>query len=745
MDQARLREYEHRCIQEEPPFCQAACPLNVDARAVCRELRGGREDEALKILLRTLPLPRILTSVCEEPCKRACKRQDLGGSVEMRLLERHCLEHGVPPKSPFLPPGGKKIAVVGSGISSLVATFDLSRKGHSVSVFYGGTLGAELSLLVASEDLEDEIDALKKTKVSFASMSSSSAYTLASLAEAFDGIYLGMDDEKFFPDSPAAFEPVSFATPLPRVFSGGIADTFVERASQGRRAAISIVRNLQGASLTANREREGSHETRLYARIQDIPPHPPVLDDARQEACRCLDCQCLECVKVCRYLQVYGGYPKRYAREIYNNLSVVQGTRAANKMINSCTECGLCAAVCPNGFDMGRLCSEARLEMVRQGKMPPSAHEFALQDMEHASGAAALRPLRPARDTQKDRAEGSTLCFFPGCQLTASDPELVKRVYAFLRNELGNIGIWLDCCGAPARWAGREDLFADKAEILSNRWKNDGEPELILACSACLQVFRRELSGIKVSSIWEILERSNLPTNEHPQQFTLYEPCTLRGEPRLSQSLRQLALKSGIKLQNADSPVEIAECCGYGGLQYCANPGLSDETTSRIASKADSDLLVACAMCRDRFASVGKRATHLLDLLFPDGTDAAGRLAPRFSDRRENRERLREALLSELQGIPIPPKEAVSMKLSFTPGMKEKLDKRRILDEDLLRVIRHAESTGRKMHSPEGHSLAYLKPRNVTTWVEYTLDGDFCAIHNAWTHRMMIPGSEAQP
>ena len=33
MDQKELRDWEAKCIQEEPPACRAGCPLSVDARA----------------------------------------------------------------------------------------------------------------------------------------------------------------------------------------------------------------------------------------------------------------------------------------------------------------------------------------------------------------------------------------------------------------------------------------------------------------------------------------------------------------------------------------------------------------------------------------------------------------------------------------------------------------------------------------------------------------------------------------
>ena len=59
-------------------------------------------------------------------------------------------------------------------------------------------------------------------------------------------------------------------------------------------------------------------------------------DTAAAEAGRCLDCQCLTCVKHCVFLEHYKSYPKAYARQIYNNSSNVVGIRQANTMPQSC-------------------------------------------------------------------------------------------------------------------------------------------------------------------------------------------------------------------------------------------------------------------------------------------------------------------------------------------------------------------------------------------------------------------------
>ena len=125
----------------------------------------------------------------------------------------------------------------------------------------------------------------------------------------------------------------------------------VWQAAEGRRAATSIDRYLLKVSLSAGREKDGPYPTRLYTRtdgvipLSAVQPLEPIRgytpDEAIREAVRCLQCQCLECVKVCAYLESFGGYPKKYACEIYNNASIVMGSRQANKLINSFSLCSL--------------------------------------------------------------------------------------------------------------------------------------------------------------------------------------------------------------------------------------------------------------------------------------------------------------------------------------------------------------------------------------------------------------------
>ena len=84
------------------------------------------------------------------------------------------------------------------------------------------------------------------------------------------------------------------------------------------------------------------------------------------------------------------------------------GDHQLNKPMNACSLCGQCTVVCPNGFDMARVCHLARQNMVSTDKMPLAPHEFALLDMLFSNGDAFLARPQP----------GFASCryvFFPGC------------------------------------------------------------------------------------------------------------------------------------------------------------------------------------------------------------------------------------------------------------------------------------------------------------------------------------------
>jgi len=81
------------------------------------------------------------------------------------------------------------------------------------------------------------------------------------------------------------------------------------------------------------------------------------------------------------------------------------------------------------------------------------------------------------------------------------------------------------------------------------------------------------------------------------------------------------------------------------------------------------------------------------------------------------------------------------MKLVIASEVAELLERRMILEEDLLQVLRHAENTGTQIKDVKtGHLLAQHRLVSVTYWVEYSRSDAGFIIHNAYSHRMEVFG-----
>ncbi|GBF35225.1 glutamate synthase small chain [Desulfocucumis palustris] len=773
MDHKQWREFEEKCIQERPPACVTACPVHVDARSFVAEMKNGRFNEAFDIFRKTVPFPGIIGRICDHPCQKACKRGEVGDPISIAGLEKACVQMNSARPAKITAPArkDKRVAVAGGGLSGLTAAFELAGKGYPVVVIeaadrLGGTLWEIPEEVLPRQVLTGEIAVLDALGVQTRfNTRVGREVSLQELCREFDAVYLGFgknsrDIPGLEPDSRGriSINPVTFGTSLEGVFAGGgmVRETGyspVGSLSDGRRAAISIDRYIQKVSLTAVRENEGPHQTRLFTSVKGVEPLPAILpedpargytrEEALLEAGRCLQCQCLECVKSCEFLAHYKGYPKKYARQINHNLKMIMGRHEANTLINSCSLCGLCQEVCPEDVNMGELCWQARVEMFKKGKMPPSAHDFPIREMVFSNESlCALTRHQPGHAS-------SSHIFFPGCQLSASAPEQVRKVYSYLTERVdGGVGLMLRCCGAPAEWSGRTELFEAGLREITEQWREMGSPKMILACSTCYQMFKKHIPGIEIVSLWELYDQFGLPEGA-PLRGTgpvaVQDACTTRNERQIHQSVRNILQKLGMDIEELPTSRETTECCGYGGLMLFANRELADDVIRRRAGESAADFVAYCAMCRDNFAARGKRTYHLLDLIYPGaGRPSPGQKGPGYSQRRENRVRLKNKMLKEVWGDTVTEqkKSFETIKVTIPAGVSDIMEERLILLEDIQKVIEYAERTGNKLlNRANGHVLACYRPVAVTYWVEYTALEDGFTIHNAYSHRMEVEGN----
>lgn len=781
-DQKGMHALEARCTQENPPRCQVACPFNLDVRAVMTCLAKGNAREARRLVQRSLPLPGIFAHICDQPCETMCLRESLGGPLNVGEIERFLVrEVEAPLERSYVRKKSQRMAIVGAGVAGLVCAYDLAAKGFDVDVYHTGEPEYALKERFPNLDWEAPNGPAAEwerlcAKIAFLKVESLDAGLLTELVALYEAIFVDASCGEFgiareLCDATTLVYEEGFGG---RVVAGGWCDAVFSAAragGEGRKGALTMERMASGVSLTAARERETKSPAMQLDGIEEAVRVSPAKggytkEEAVREALRCLDCRCDICVKACAYMQKYQGYPKVFARRIFNNLSIAQGIRKANTLINSCALCGQCEELCPDGFSMKDLCLAAREELVRQGFMSKSAFEFALEDMEQATSCLFVHE---GCDGKSPR-----YVFFPGCQLAGARPKQVADVYDFLCKGLrGGVGVYLSCCGIPAHWAGEKEYFARHVQQMKEKLASLGNPTVIAACPTCLNVFREYLPEIASVSLWEVLDgmdlgsRESVQGKEHtvPDTLVIHDPCSARHNTAWQNAVRSLAKKCGVTVREPKHTRETTACCGHGGNQWCADHEAARAMAKKRARELGGPVMASCIMCRENLAAQGLSAWHLLDIL-PIGKDAmAPYPATSLSERRAGRIEAKSIFVKKLTGEELPQREhkvrlrfAKAFPLRQNEGVLGEgskaweaaclaaLEARQILLCDVEETIFVAEREGRFfVHPRTGHRLASHRPRTVTFWVEYHAEedeaGPLYIVHDVWCHRTLVPGA----
>ncbi len=796
MDQSTLHRIEAHCTQEAMPRCQAQCPLHLDVRAFMASMKNGNTKEARKILEKHLPIPQILTRICDHPCEEHCLRRDLGGTLAIQSLEELCINHSTKQLKTFPRPAkAQKIALFGNGLAAFTVAYELAKKSFPVTIFYeNSTENTTLASFIKAhfsklplEAIEAEIDALEKLHMTM----QAAPLTLDFFTSVQQDFTAHFVDAHAAPELFAALQckpdPLTMYAHndnFTHLCAGGMLEstptgaTFASPAhqcKQGRRAALSLERLATGVSLHAGRE-ESLGVNKLYTPLQGLQPKAALfpqqgesytLEEGQAEAARCIQCQCMQCVKECVYLQKYGSFPRAYTRQIYNNTAIVMGDHKANSLINGCMLCDQCTEICPERFSMAEVCLDARQDMVEKNYMPPSAYEFAVEDMLSASQSPCALLLK-----DPTFAENPSHAFFPGCQLAAARSEQVMALYDLLRKEnahphIQGLGLMLHCCGIPAHWAGQKALAEQSLQELERQWESLGKPTLIMACASCMKMFSIHIPHIPTVSLWEILvpimadQQESQPQNKELLACSLHHPCAARTNTTWQEAIKQL-LEPYAKITPHKHQSSTTPCCGFGGNVWCSQPDLAHTATTALAEvlyeETQQDVsLVSCVMCQDRLLKTGKNCLHILDML-PSMPSSLAQAKPMgISARRMQRALLVQKLLQQhgenacLPLYPIEGQAQINTQknstdhtfLHISPELLQELERKHILHQDVALAVRMVEEhQERFLEKESGHFIGAWRPRNVTFWVRYSQDAQKqYHLHDAWCHRMHVPNS----
>jgi len=147
--------YTYKCptyIQSTPP-CQGSCPSGEDIRRYLQIARGmekppvgadGKpgmswQEYAWRVLTEANPFPSVMGRVCPAPCESGCNRNEVEDHVGINSVEHFLGEYAIANnlkfKKPGIAPSGKKIAIIGGGPAGLSCAYQLTLKGHAVTIF----------------------------------------------------------------------------------------------------------------------------------------------------------------------------------------------------------------------------------------------------------------------------------------------------------------------------------------------------------------------------------------------------------------------------------------------------------------------------------------------------------------------------------------------------------------------------------------------------------------------------------
>lgn len=200
-----------RCLQCKNPPCRGGCPVSIDIPGFIKEVKDRNFEKAWEVLSSYTALPAVCGRVCpqESQCEGPCtlgkiKNKETGKNndpVAIGKLERFVADwKASQPRKKVAPVeynGKGRVAVVGSGPSSLTVAGELGKKGYKVDVFEalhaaGGVLMYGIpEFRLPKAIVQNEIDNIKDLGVTFeVNVAVGSTITIDEIKEDYDAVYI---------------------------------------------------------------------------------------------------------------------------------------------------------------------------------------------------------------------------------------------------------------------------------------------------------------------------------------------------------------------------------------------------------------------------------------------------------------------------------------------------------------------------------------------------------------------------
>lgn len=332
-----------------------------------------------------------------------------------------------------------------------------------------------------------------------------------------------------------------------------------------------------------------------------------VLNEVITNEEKCVGCN--KCMKECPMSYEVKDLPKDIMKSIKEEKSIDP------KIPFSCTLCDNCTVKCPKDISLSKMYKNIREDIFKVDKETTKSFGYNVVKFHQKSSYLNIF-------TGNNIPKGCNTVFFPGCSLSGYSNNIIESTYNYLNDKIGNIGIFVSCCGKPSIDIGDKKSFEKNFQSISDVLDKHDIKEVIVACSNCFNTIKK-YKDVKVTTLWEVLRDIGVPDNvrgiykDSSLDVTLHDPCPIRKESHIHESVRTILEELGLNYKEFEQNKGNTQCCGAGGMMMSTNRSVALEQMKNRADQTDSGIIISyCESCVDSMMTGGKKGLHVLDFLF---------------------------------------------------------------------------------------------------------------------------------